>query len=465
MGRCLLEHPPNKTIGPLLSLLDSRGLFAKKTSSHLSPRMTSLSVFGAQWGDEGKGKIIDLLARDADFVVRYQGGSNAGHTVIVGDEKYVLHLIPSGILHPGKVNVVGNGVALDPITFMEEVDNLRERGIDVGASSLRLSTSAHIILDHHRKLDSLAEAWRGGGRIGTTGRGIGPCYADKASRTGLRVSDLLEPERCRERLSAALLEKNALIERVHESEAFDLEEQLEKYIAIGERLRPFVCDTGALLRDAHREGKSLLFEGAQGAMLDIDHGTYPYVTSSNTGANGISAGAGFPARNVERIVGIAKSYCTRVGEGAFPSEDHDEAGKELGRVGHEFGATTGRPRRCGWFDSVAVRYALDLNGADGWIMTKLDVLDAFETIRVGTSYKVDGEETSAWPVGCTDLSRIEVQYEELPGWQEDISKVRRYEDLPETTRSYVEWVEERVGSPILMVSVGPEREQVIPRGL
>jgi adenylosuccinate synthase len=395
--------------------------------------MSSLSVFGAQWGDEGKGKIIDLLARDADFVVRYQGGSNAGHTVIVGDEKYVLHLIPSGILHPGKVNVVGNGVALDPLTFMEEVDGLRERGIDVGSS--------------------------------TTGRGIGPCYADKASRTGLRVADLLEPERCRERLSAALLEKNALIERVHESDPFELEEQFEKYVAVGERLRPFVCDTGALLRDAHKEGKSLLFEGAQGVMLDIDHGTYPYVTSSNTGANGIPSGSGFPARKVDRVVGIAKSYCTRVGEGAFPSEDGGEGGQELGRVGHEFGATTGRPRRCGWFDSVAVRYALDLNGADGWIMTKLDILDSFATIRVGTSYKIDGEESSVWPVGCTDLSKIEVQYEELPGWQEDITAVRRYEDLPQATRSYVEWVEERVGAPILMLSVGPERDQVIPRGL
>jgi len=427
--------------------------------------MPSLSVFGAQWGDEGKGKIIDLLARDADVVVRYQGGSNAGHTVIVGEEKYVLHLIPSGILHPGKVNVVANGVALDPLTFMEEVDGLRERGIPVEETNLRLSTSAHVILDHHRKLDGLAENWRGGGRIGTTGRGIGPCYADKASRTGLRVSDLLEPARCRERLAAALQEKNALFTGVHDSDELELEEQVEKYVAVGERLRPFVCDSGAYLREAHAQGKSLLFEGAQGAMLDIDHGTYPYVTSSNTGANGIPSGAGFPAKNVERLIGIAKAYCTRVGEGPFPSEDHGEAGERLGREGHEFGATTGRPRRCGWFDSVAVRYALDLNGADGWIMTKLDVMDSFETICVGTSYKVDGEEVMTWPVGCTDLSKIEVQYEELPGWQEDISTVRRYEDLPAATRAYVEWVEERVGAPILMLSVGPERDQVIPRGL
>ena len=427
--------------------------------------MPSLSVFGAQWGDEGKGKIIDLLARDADVVVRYQGGSNAGHTVIVGEEKYVLHLIPSGILHGGKVNVVGNGVALDPLTFMDEVDGLRDRGISVEPETLRLATNAHVILDHHRKLDGLSEAWRGGGRIGTTGRGIGPCYADKASRTGLRVSDLLEPERCRERLSAALLEKNALFANVHEADGLELEEQVEKYVAVGERLRPFVCDTGAYLREAHAEGKSLLFEGAQGVMLDIDHGTYPYVTSSNTGANGIPSGAGFPAKHVDRLIGIAKAYCTRVGEGPFPSEDHGEAGERLGTAGHEFGATTGRPRRCGWFDSVAVRYALDLNGADGWIMTKLDVLDAFETICVGTSYKVDGEETLTWPVGYTDIDAVEVQYEELPGWQEDISGVRKYEELPAATRSYVEWVEERVGAPILMLSVGPERDQVIPRGL
>jgi len=427
--------------------------------------MASLSVFGAQWGDEGKGKIIDLLARDADVVARYQGGSNAGHTVIVGEEKYVLHLIPSGILHSGKVNVVGNGVALDPLTFMEEVDGLRARGIPVEATNLLLSTSAHVILDHHRRLDGLAETWRGGGRIGTTGRGIGPCYADKASRTGLRVSDLLEPVRCRERLSAALLEKNALFTGVHEADALALEGQVEKYVAVGERLRPFVCDSGAYLREAHTQGKSLLFEGAQGVMLDIDHGTYPYVTSSNTGANGIPSGAGFPAKKVDRLIGIAKAYCTRVGEGPFPSEDHGESGERLGREGNEFGATTGRPRRCGWFDSVAVRYALELNGADGWIMTKLDVLDSFETIRVGTSYKVDGEEVMTWPVGCTDLDMIEVQYEELPGWKEDISGVRRYEDLPTATRAYVEWVEERVGAPILMLSVGPERDQVIPRGL
>jgi adenylosuccinate synthase len=427
--------------------------------------MPSLSVFGAQWGDEGKGKIIDLLAKDADVVVRYQGGSNAGHTVIVGEEKYVLHLIPSGILHEGKVNVIANGVALDPLTLMQEIDGLRERGVAVEPSALRLSTSAHVILDHHRVLDSLAETWRGGGRIGTTGRGIGPCYADKASRTGLRVADLLEPERCRERLAAALLEKNALITQVHDSDALDFDEQFEKYVAVGERLRPHVCDTGALLREAHAEGESLLFEGAQGVMLDIDHGTYPYVTSSNTGANGIPSGSGFPLRKVDRLVGIAKSYCTRVGEGPFPSEDHGEAGERLGKEGHEFGATTGRPRRCGWFDSIAVRYALELNGADGWIMTKLDVLDSFETIRVGTKYRVDGEDVMTWPVGCTDLGAIEVAYEELPGWQEDITGVRRYEDLPATARAYVEWVEERVGSPILMLSVGPERDQVIPRGL
>ncbi|MCH2105153.1 MAG: adenylosuccinate synthase [Planctomycetes bacterium] len=427
--------------------------------------MPSLSVFGAQWGDEGKGKIIDLLARDADVVVRYQGGSNAGHTVIVGEDKYVLHLIPSGILHPGKVNVVGNGVALDPLTFMDEVDGLRERGIPVEPENLRLSTSAHVILDHHRKLDGLAETWLGGGRIGTTGRGIGPCYADKASRTGLRVSELLEPGRCRERLSAALLEKNALFAGVHEAEGLELEEQVEKYVAVGERLRPFVCDTGAYLRGAHAEGKSLLFEGAQGVMLDIDHGTYPYVTSSSTGANGIPSGAGFPAKHVDRLIGIAKAYCTRVGEGPFPSEEHGEAGERLGRKGHEFGATTGRPRRCGWFDSVAVRYALDLNGADGWIMTKLDVLDSFEKICVGTSYKVEGEESLTYPVGCADLNAVEVQYEELPGWQEDITAIRKYEELPAATRAYVEWVEERVGAPIVMLSVGPERDQVIPRGL
>jgi adenylosuccinate synthase len=425
--------------------------------------MSSVCVFGAQWGDEGKGKIIDGLARDADVIVRYQGGANAGHTVVVGGAKYVLHLIPSGILHPGKVNVIGNGLAVDPLKFIEEVEGLRARGVKVDGSNLRLSSAAHVIFEHHKRIDQAAERWRGVGRIGTTGRGIGPCYAGKAARTGLRVADLLEPERCRRRLAAALAEKNALLEQVHGEQPLSLEEQLARYMHLGEVLRPFVGDTGAEVREAYRRGKQVLFEGAQGALLDIDHGSYPYVTSSNTGSDGIAAGAGFPARWLDRVVGIAKAYCTRVGEGPFPSEDHGADGVKIREAGNEYGATTGRPRRCGWFDVLAMRYSLELNGADGWIMTNLDVLDSFEEIKVATAYEVGGRLHREWPGAHVDLADVKVHMESARGWKTDITGVRRYEDLPALTRKYVEWVEKLVGVPIVMLSVGPDRDQIIPR--
>ncbi len=427
--------------------------------------MPSLSVFGAQWGDEGKGKLIDLLAQDAEFVVRYQGGANAGHTVVVGGQKYVLHLIPSGILHPSKVNVIGNGVAVDPFKLLEEIAGLRQRGVAVSGKNLRLSSNAHIIFEHHRTIDQLSERWRGEGRIGTTGRGIGPCYADKAARTGLRVCDLLDPEQCRTRLRAALAEKNAVIERVHGETPLDLEGQLDRYMALAEELRPFAGDTGSQVRAAYREGKRILFEGAQGAMLDIDSGTYPFVTSSNTGANGIAAGASFPPRHIDRAIGIAKAYCTRVGEGPFPTEEPGEIGQKIRVAGNEYGSTTGRPRRCGWFDAVAVRYALELSGADGWIMTNLDVLTGFEEIRAAGRYEIDGKECSVWPAHLPSLDRVEPLYESHRGWTEDITRVRRYEELPDRARAYVEWVEKEVGVPIVMLSVGPDREQVISRGL
>ena len=425
--------------------------------------MPSVCVFGAQWGDEGKGKIIDGLARDAEVIVRYQGGANAGHTVIVGGAKYVLHLIPSGILHKSKVNVIGNGLAVDPLKFIEEVEGLRARGVAVDGSNLRLSSAAHVIFEHHKRIDHAAERWRGVGRIGTTGRGIGPCYADKAARTGLRVADLLEPERCRRRLAAALAEKNAQLTQVHGEEPLSLEEQLERYMHLGEELRPFVGDTGAEVRDAYRAGKRILFEGAQGALLDIDHGSYPYVTSSNTGSDGVSAGAGFPARWLDRVVGIAKAYCTRVGEGPFPSEDHGADGVKIREAGNEYGATTGRPRRCGWFDVLAMRYSLELNGADGWIMTNLDVLDSFDEIKVATAYEVGGTLHKQWPGAHVDLADVTVRLESAKGWKTDITAVRRYEDLPALTRQYVEWVEKLVGVPIVMLSVGPDRDQIIPR--
>jgi adenylosuccinate synthase len=425
--------------------------------------MPSVCVFGAQWGDEGKGKIIDRLARDADVVVRYQGGANAGHTVVVGGTKYVLHLIPSGILHPGKVNVIGNGVAVDPLKFLEEIDGLRKRGVRVDGSNLRLAANAHVIFEHHKRIDLAAERWRGLGRIGTTGRGIGPCYADKAARTGLRVADLLDQERCRSRLQAALAEKNALLTQVHGEEPLVLEEQLDRYMHLGASLREFVGDTGAEVRAAYKSGKLVLFEGAQGALLDIDHGTYPYVTSSNTGSSGVAAGAGFPPKSIDRVIGIAKAYCTRVGEGPFPSEDRGADGVRIREAGNEYGATTGRPRRCGWFDVPAMRFTLELNGADGWIMTNLDVLDGFDEIKVGVAYEIGGAVHEDWPGATAPLDEVVVRHETFPGWLEDITRVRRYEDLPEGARRYVERVEELVGVRIVMLSVGPERDQIIPR--
>jgi len=425
--------------------------------------MPSLSVFGAQWGDEGKGKLIDFLAEDKDLVVRYQGGANAGHTVVVEGEKYVLHLIPSGILHPGKVNMIGPGVAVDPIKLLEEVDGLLARGVHVDGKNLRLSAGAHVIFEHHKRIDGLSEIWRGEGRIGTTGRGIGPCYSDKAARTGLRVADLLDPERAKDRLGAALAEKNAVIERVHGEEPLNVDEQIENYVSMGDRLRPFVGDVGAEVRRAYKEGREVLFEGAQGVMLDIDHGTYPYVTSSSTGVGGIAGGAAFPPQHIDQAWGIAKAYCTRVGEGPFPSEIFDEAAEALRKAGNEFGATTGRPRRAGWFDAVAVRYAFDLTGASGWIMTKLDVLSGLGEIPLAVAYRIGTERWTEYPAHLASMDDIQVELETMPGWSEDITGVRSFGDLPANARAYVEHVETITGVPIVMISVGPGREAVIHR--
>lgn len=425
--------------------------------------MPAVSVFGAQWGDEGKGKIIDLKAAEADVVVRYQGGANAGHTVVVAGAKYVLHLIPSGILHPGKLNVIGNGVALDPIKFLQEVEGLRARGVRVDGTNLRLSASAHVIFEHHRRIDQLSERWRGDGRIGTTGRGIGPCYADKAARTGLRVSDLLDPELARSRLRAALAEKNALIRQVHGEAELDFEVELSRYASLAGQLAPFVGDTGAQVRAAWQADRRILFEGAQGAMLDIDHGTYPFVTSSSTGVDGIPAGAAFPARWIERAIGIAKAYCTRVGEGPFPSEQHGALGERIREAGNEYGATTGRPRRCGWLDAPQMRYTLGWNGATSWIMTNLDVLTGFDSIPVGVGYRLGSKTYAEYPAALPGIEGLEVEYTSFPGWSEDITAVRHYERLPRRCREYVEAVEKLIGVPIEMLSVGPERDQVIPR--
>ncbi|MDA1263881.1 MAG: adenylosuccinate synthase, partial [Planctomycetota bacterium] len=369
--------------------------------------MPSLSIFGAQWGDEGKGKLIDVLAVNQDLVVRYQGGANAGHTVVVKDEKYVLHLIPSGILHEGKRNVIGGGVAVDPIKLLEEIDGLAERGVVITPDRLRLAANAHVICEHHKRVDGLAERWKGEGRIGTTGRGIGPCYSDKASRTGLRICDLIDPERLRARLQPALAEKNALIEGTYGQPPIDLETELERYASAGDRLRPFVCDTGAEIRQAYRDGANILFEGAQGVLLDIDHGTYPFVTSSNTGVGGIASGAGFPPRQIERAVGIAKAYTTRVGEGPFPTELDSDLATAIRDAGNEYGSTTGRPRRAGWFDAVAVRYALELCGADAWIATKLDVLTGMGELSVAVAYRYRGDTYDRYPAHLPGIEEVE----------------------------------------------------------
>ncbi|MAW61223.1 MAG: adenylosuccinate synthase [Planctomycetes bacterium] len=421
--------------------------------------MSSTAVIGLQWGDEGKGKVIDGLASDADVVARYAGGNNAGHTVIVGEEKYVLHLIPGGILHEGKINLIGRGVVVNPAALLEEMDGLVARGVPI-EERLRIDGRAHVILPYHQQLDGLAEVWRGEGRIGTTGRGIGPAYADKVARTGIRVADLLDPDYFRRRLHAALAEKNAMIERVYgQKPEFD-ESLADQALECAERLRGLVVDGGALLRQAEADGKRILFEGAQGAMLDLDAGTYPFVTSSWTGVAGIAGGTGFPARSLNRAYAVTKAYTTRVGEGPFPSELHGEMGERLRAAGNEYGATTGRPRRCGWFDAVVARYASALNGLDGIFLTNLDVLSGFEEVPVTVGYRDGDQVLTEFPADGAVLERLEPVQEVLPGWQEDITAVRRFEDLPETCQNYVRFLEQQMGAPIERISVGPGRDQI-----
>ncbi len=424
--------------------------------------MPATSVIGLQWGDEGKGKVIDLFAEKADLVVRYQGGNNAGHTVVVGGEKFVLHLIPSGILQDGTINLIGNGVVVDPEHLLNEIDGLEKRGIQVG-KKLRLSARAHLILPYHRLLDRFAEKWKGEGRIGTTGRGIGPCYADKAARTGIRVADMLDEKNFAARLRAALAEKNAVIEKVYGEAPLAIPEIVDHMHTLIPRIRPLVCDGGSLVREAYAKGKRVLFEGAQGAMLDLDHGTFPYVTSSSTGVNGISSGSGFPARRLDEVVGVIKAYSTRVGEGPFLTEELGAIGNKIREQGKEYGSTTGRPRRCGWFDLLAVRYAVDLNSVDRIVVTNLDVLHGFEEIKVAVAYRVDGVERKEYPAERADMGGITPVYQSFPGWKEDISAETSYEKLPAAARNYVEFLEKQLGVNLSDVSVGPDRRQMIHR--
>lgn len=423
--------------------------------------MANVVVVGTQWGDEGKGKIVDLLTEYAEVVVRYQGGNNAGHTLVVQGEKFIFHLIPSGILHPGKQCLIGNGVVIDPAVLLQEIERLEQRGITIGPHNLRLSEKAHIIMPYHRRLDLARERAKGDGKIGTTGRGIGPCYEDKIARCGVRVIDLIDPEALREKIKSNLREKNFILEKFLADEPLDPEEIFAEYHRYGQRLKPLTANVSLLLDEAVKEKKNILFEGAQGTHLDIDHGTYPFVTSSNPVAGGACTGAGIGPGRVDRVVGISKAYTTRVGGGPFVTEALDAAGEHMQVKGAEFGATTGRKRRTGWLDLVVLKDSVRLNGLTGLAITKLDVLTGLHPLKVCVAYDLDGQRLEVPPASLGALQRCRPIYEELPGWQTDISDIRDFADLPATARSYLKFVEEAVGVPIQIVSVGPEREATI----
>jgi len=421
--------------------------------------MANTILVGAQWGDEGKGKIIDFLTEQADVVVRSQGGNNAGHTVIVGGTKYVLHLIPSGILRPGKVCVIGNGVVVDPVAVAAEIDGLEKQGIAVSRQNLIISDCAHLVLPYHRVIDEQRELKKGKNKIGTTKRGIGPAYGDKAARVGLRMSDLAQPELFTEKL-AARIEENNVVLSAFGAEPLKFEEVRDAYLAAGKKLAPFIENTVVYLHEALKAGREILFEGAQGTFLDIDHGTYPYVTSSNTTAGGACTGSGVPPHRMDRVLGVMKAYTTRVGEGPFPTEN-DEISNMLHDMGREFGATTGRARRCGWFDAVATRYAGMVNGIDELAITNMDGLDTLATIRICTHYRLDGNLLDVPPSDLGQLTRCEPVYEEMPGWQTPTHEARNWKDLPANARSYLERLAELTDARLAIVSVGPNREQTI----
>lgn len=419
-------------------------------------------VVGMQWGDEGKGKVVDYLTRYADMVVRHQGGNNAGHTIVVNGKQTILHLIPSGILHGGKVCLIGNGTVVDPGVLIEELDAIQGAGHCVDGR-LYISLCAHVIMPYHKTIDKCQESLRGKNRIGTTGRGIGPAYADKADRFGIRIGDLLDTELFETKLASILEYKNRILTRVFESEALSFEAIRDEYLAYAERIRPFCADTVAMLHEAIAAGRRVVCEGAQGTMLDIDHGTFPFVTSSSTVAAGACSGAGIGATDIQRVIGIVKAYTTRVGEGPMVTELLDATGERLRERGAEYGATTGRPRRCGWLDVVQLRRAAHLNGATHFVLTKPDVLGGLDTINICTAYEVDGKPATEFPSQISVLERARPVYETMPGWSEDISTCTRWEDLPATAQAYFTRIEQLVGVPIAVISVGPGREQTIER--
>ncbi|HXR69936.1 adenylosuccinate synthase [Actinocrinis sp.] len=421
--------------------------------------MPALVLVGAQWGDEGKGKATDLLGGSVDYVVRYQGGNNAGHTVVIGDQSYALHLLPSGILTPGCIPVIGNGVVIDPAVLLQELDGLTARGVDT--SNLIISANAHLITPYHRTIDKVTERFLGDSRIGTTGRGIGPTYADKISRIGIRVQDLFDPGILAKKVEAALRDRNQMLVKLYNRRAIAAEAIVEEYLGYAERLRPHVADTSLLLNQALNEGKVVLLEGSQGTLLDVDHGTYPFVTSSNPTTGGACSGSGIGPTKITRSIGILKAYTTRVGAGPFPTELFDADGEALRTKGHERGVTTGRDRRCGWFDAVIARYATRVNGLTDFFLTKLDILTGWERVPVCVAYDVDGVRYDELPMTQTDFHHAKPIYEFLPGWDEDITKARDFSDLPANAQNYVHALEQMSGAPISAIGVGPARDATI----
>ncbi|RKD68105.1 adenylosuccinate synthetase [Sinobaca qinghaiensis] len=419
--------------------------------------MSSIVIVGTQWGDEGKGKITDYLSENAEVVARYQGGNNAGHTIVFGGDTYKLHLIPSGIFYSDKICVIGNGMVIDPKALVEELKYLHDRNVDT--SNLRISNRAHVILPYHIKLDIVEEESKGSNQIGTTRKGIGPAYMDKAARTGIRIADLLDKEEFREKLDRNLKEKNRLLEKIYETEGFELEDVLEEYYEYGQLVSKYVDDTSVVLNDAIDQGRRVLFEGAQGVMLDIDQGTYPFVTSSNPIAGGVTIGSGVGPSKIHHVVGVSKAYTTRVGDGPFPTELLDETGDKIRQVGNEYGTTTGRPRRVGWFDSVVVRHARRVSGITDLSINSIDVLTGIETLRICTAYRYRGEVMEHFPASLKVLAECEPVFEELPGWTEDITGVKSLDDLPANARHYLERISQLTNIPLSIFSVGPDRDQ------
>jgi adenylosuccinate synthase len=423
--------------------------------------MSSVVVIGTQWGDEGKGKVVDVLAEKARLVVRFQGGNNAGHTMVVNGESFIFHLIPSGILHPDKICLIGNGVVVDPGVLNQEIEDLRERGLAVGPQNLLISETAHVIMPYHKLIDHGRERMKGDKKLGTTGRGIGPCYEDKATRRGIRFCDLIDPETFKSKLSSILGEKTFYLKDFLEYETIDEPAILEEYLPYAEALRPHVTNVSVLINQAIKAGDDILFEGAQGTHLDIDHGTYPYVTSSNTVAGNACCGAGIGPTQIHSVVGIVKAYTTRVGSGPFPTELQDEIGDLIQKTGAEFGATTGRRRRCGWLDTVLLRNAARLNSLTGLAVTKLDVLSGLETLKIATAYRYKNDRLTEFPPAMKVLEACEPIYEELPGWSGDLTAAQNVDDLPENARTYLKRIEELVETPVQIISVGPGRTETL----